>query len=117
MYGKLIKGELVVAPLNYLTEDGQMIFNFNKDLKLMKEHGFKEIVKREPEHDPITQYLKLSHYEETDTNIVEVYIVEEKPLTQEEKIVALQEAHKEAQAQLDTVSEAVDFLLFNKMKA
>lgn len=116
MYGKLIKGELVVAPLNYLTEDGQMIFNFNKDLKLMKEHGFKEITKREPEHDPITQQLKLSHYEETDTNIVEVYTVEEKPLTQEEKIVALQEAHKEAQAQLATVSEAVDFILFNQMQ-
>lgn len=114
MYGKLIKGELVVAPLNYLTEDGQMIFNFSKDLKLMKEHGFKEITKREPEYDPITQQLKLSHYEETDTNIVEVYIVEEKPQTQEELIASLQKANAESKEQMAAISEAVDYLLFNQ---
>ena len=114
MYGKLVEDNLVIAPLNYLTEDGQMIFNFNKDLKLMKEHGFKEITKREPEHDPSNQQLKFSHYEETASNIVEVYIVEEKPQTQEELIASLQKANAESKEQMAIISEAVDYLLFNQ---
>ena len=116
MYGKMVKGELLLAPVNYLTETNQMIFNFNKDVELMKEHGFKEIIKKEPEYIPQTQQLHFSHYEETDTNIIEVYTVEERPLSQEEKIVALQEAHKEAKEQMATISEAVDFILFNQMQ-
>lgn len=49
MYGKLTQGGIEYAPSVYKTEKGSMIFNFNNNIELMKENGFKEIIDTPPE--------------------------------------------------------------------
>ena len=51
MYGKIINGELVYAPMNYKTSEGILITNFNTNEDLMKRYGFKKINGVEPEYD------------------------------------------------------------------
>ena len=43
MYGKIINGKLIFAPMNYKTSDGVLITNFNTNEDLMKKYGFKKI--------------------------------------------------------------------------
>ena len=91
MYGKLIDGKLVYAPKNYLTDDNRMIFNFNNNVKLMKNNGFKEVEDIVPSYDATTHYVIKVGYDEGEDKIVVNYEVLEKELTYAEKLTSQQE--------------------------
>ena len=68
-YVKLISEvQIQYPPVNYITEEGVTIFNFNKNEDALIRNGFKELVyaKREANKD-----YKIT-YEETDTQIKEI---------------------------------------------
>ena len=86
MYGKLIDGVIKYAPTNYLTENGKMILNFNTNIEVMLENGFKEIINVVPSYDANTQVVTMDSYTEEDTTITVNYVVPAKPLTKEEQL-------------------------------
>ncbi len=86
MYGKLINGVIKYAPANYLTETGKMIFNFNTNIEVMLENGFKEIINVVPSYDANTQVVTMDSYTEEATTITVNYVVTPKPLTKEEQL-------------------------------
>ena len=86
MYGKLIDGVIKYAPINYLTENGKMILNFNTNIEVMLENGFKEIINVVPSYDANTQVVTRDSYTEEDTTITVNYVVTAKPLTKEEQL-------------------------------
>lgn len=86
MYGKLIDGVLKYAPINYLTENGKMILNFNTNIEVMLENGFKEIINVVPSYDANTQVVTMDSYTEEATTIAVNYVVTAKPLTKEEQL-------------------------------
>lgn len=86
MYGKLIDGVIKYAPTNYLTENGKMILNFNTNIEVMLENGFKEIINVVPSYDANTQVVTMDSYTEGDTTITVNYVVTAKPLTKEEQL-------------------------------
>ena len=86
MYGKLIDGVLKYAPTNYLTENGKMILNFNTNIEVMLENGFKEIINVVPSYDANTQVVTRDRYTEEATTITVNYVVTAKPLTKEEQL-------------------------------
>lgn len=69
MYGKLVNGELIMAPSEFELEDGTVIQNFNRNIDKMKEHGFKAIIDSKPLYDIDTQYCELVAYQETFSRI------------------------------------------------
>lgn len=75
MYGKIINGKLIFAPINYKTSDGILITNFNTNEDLMKKYGFKKINGVEPEYDEERECLIISSFEELDTEIKVAYEV------------------------------------------
>ena len=91
MYGKLIDGKLVYAPKNYLTDDNRMIFNFNNNVELMKNNGFKEVEDIVPSYDATTHYVIKVGYDEGEDKIVVNYDVLQKELTYAEKLTSQQE--------------------------
>lgn len=58
MYGKLINGEIIMAPEEMVLEDGSVIKNFNRQINKMVEHGFKPVVDTKPGYDVHTQYCE-----------------------------------------------------------
>ena len=86
MYGKLIDGVIKYAPTNYLTENGKMILNFNTNIEVMLENGFKEIINVVPSYDANTQVVTMDSYTEEATTITINYVVTAKPLTKEEQL-------------------------------
>ena len=91
MYGKLIDGKLVYAPKNYLTDDNRMIFNFNNNVELMKNNGFKEVEDIVPSYDATTHYVIKVGYDEGEDKIIVNYEVLKKELTYAEKLTSQQE--------------------------
>lgn len=67
-YGKLENGKLIIAPKNYITEDGATICNFTSSVDIMLEYGFKEVVRAEKDADK--EYIIT--WEETETQLIEV---------------------------------------------
>ena len=94
-YGILINNELEYAPNRYTTDEGQLIVNFDKNIEVMKQHGFKIVVDEKPEYDKDLQSLSVVGYEETDDSITIIYeilnIPEPKPTpTLEERVISLE---------------------------
>lgn len=73
MYAKITEGELIYAPLNYVTENGNMILNFGKNIELMTEFGFKPVQKQIPDYDIDTETIYQSEYQETEDSIIIIY--------------------------------------------
>lgn len=101
MYAKLIKDKLNYAPRNYNTGEN-LILNFNKNIQLMNQYGYKEVIDIKPNYDNSTHYLSVENYTENDENIVVNYklneIVANNEPTLEEQI---REQVKEILAQLE----------------
>lgn len=94
-YGILINNELEYAPNRYTTDEGQLIVNFDKNIEVMEQHGFKIVVDEKPEYDKDLQSLSIVGYEETDDSITIIYEVlntpEPKPTpTLEERVISLE---------------------------
>lgn len=64
MYGKIINGELVFAPVNYKTSDGVLITNFNTNEDLMTKYEFKKINGIKPEYDEDKECIIVKSFEE-----------------------------------------------------
>lgn len=64
MYGKIINNQLVYAPLNYKTNNGQLITNFNTNEDLMVKYGFKKINGIKPEYDENKECVIVKSFEE-----------------------------------------------------
>ena len=77
MYGKLINGELVIAPQEFTLEDGTIISDSNRNIKAMKSQGYKAIVDSKPIYDVDTQYCELVGYQETYSRIRFVWEIKE----------------------------------------
>lgn len=70
MYARLENGVLEYAPVNFKLSDGRIIINFNKDVELMKKHGFKEVIVEEKNFDPTTEQIIIVDYVEQDEKII-----------------------------------------------
>ncbi|MBP3909624.1 MAG: hypothetical protein J6D33_11940 [Turicibacter sp.] len=94
-YGILINNELEYAQSRYTTDEGQLIVNFDKNIEVMVQHGFKIVVDEKPEYNKDLQSLSVVDYEETDDSITIIYEVlntpEPKPTpTLEERVISLE---------------------------
>lgn len=94
-YGILINNELEYAQSRYTTDEGQLIVNFDKNIEVMVQHGFKIVVDEKPEYNKDLQSLSVIGYEETDDSITIIYEVlntpEPKPTpTLEERVISLE---------------------------
>ena len=74
-YGILINNELEYAQSRYTTDEGQLIVNFDKNIEVMVQHGFKIVVDEKPEYNKDLQSLSIVGYEETDDSITIIYEV------------------------------------------
>ena len=63
-----------------------MIFNFNTNVVVMKEYGFKEVINVVPSYDANTQTLTMDGYIEDANTITVKYVITAKPLSKEEQI-------------------------------
>ena len=77
MYGKLINGELSIAPQEFTLEDGTIISDFNRNIKAMKSQGYKAIVDSKPIYDVDTQYCELVGYQETFSRIKYIWEIKD----------------------------------------
>lgn len=77
MYVKLENNVIKYAPKNYTDENGYTILNFNSDIELLTQYGYKELVQSEK---PTTDRRYEITYTETEDSINEVitYIETEK---------------------------------------
>lgn len=76
MYAKLENGQLTCAPKNYKTPT-HLILNFDKNVELMEQYGFKQVVEVRPDYDYETQYLYEDNYTEEETHIYVNYVVKD----------------------------------------
>ena len=109
MYGKLVDGELIEAPVNYTSEDGNVITGFNKSIFHMVKYGFKPVNQNIPPYDAYSQRIVFSRYEETEDMILAHYDVIDKlkPDSYEElqtKVTTLEE-------ELLNTQNAIDYLI------
>ena len=109
MYGKLVNGELIEAPVNYTSEDGNVITGFNKSVFHMIKYGFKPVNQNIPPYDAYSQRIVFSRYEETEDMILAHYDVVDKlkPDSYEElqtKVTTLEE-------ELLNTQNAIDYLI------
>ena len=94
-YGILINNELEYAQSRYTTDEGQLIVNFDKNIEVMAQHGFKIVVDEKPEYNKDLQSLSIVGYEETDDSITIIYEVLNTPEpkatpTLEERVISLE---------------------------
>ena len=106
MYGKLVNGKLIEAPINYTSEDGNVITGFNKSIFHMIKYGFKPVNQNIPPYDAYSQRIVFSRYEETEDMILAHYDVIDKlkPDSYEElqtKVTTLEEELLNAQNAID----------------
>ena len=94
-YGILINNELEYAQSRYTTDEGQLIVNFDKNIEVMVQHGFKIVVDEKPEYNKDLHSLSVVGYEETDDSITIIYEVLNTPEpkatpTLEERVISLE---------------------------
>lgn len=94
-YGILINNELEYAQSRYTTDEGQLIVNFDKNIEVMVQHGFKIVVDEKPEYNKDLQSLSIVGYEETDDSITIIYELLNTPEpkatpTLEERVISLE---------------------------
>ena len=109
MYGRLVDGKLIEAPVNYTSEDGNVITGFNKSVFHMIKYGFKPVNQNIPPYDAYSQRIVFSRYEETEDAILAHYDVIDKlkPDSYEElqtKVTTLEE-------ELLNTQNAIDYLI------
>ena len=109
MYGRLVDGKLIEAPVNYTSEDGNVITGFNKSVFHMIKYGFKPVNQNIPPYDAYSQRIVFSRYEETEDMILAHYDVIDKlkPDSYEElqtKVTTLEE-------ELLNTQNAIDYLI------
>lgn len=121
MYAKLENGQLTYVPKNYKTPT-HLILNFNKNVKLMEQYGFKEVVEVRPDYDYETQYLYEDNYTEDETHIYVNYVVKDiEPIHQEptleERVEELEKVVEEQRVYIEEQREFIEkYKLLNLLK-
>lgn len=116
MLGKLVGGKLTYPPKNYKLDDGRLIINFNKNEKLIKQYGYKEIIDVKPDYDEASQYIRVANYTEDDNAITINYEVVDIPVSEPTELELLtQQVYENTEAIADTQS-AIDFILFGDVR-
>lgn len=110
MYGKIVNDELIEAPKELVLDDGTVVENFNRSISLMKQHGFRPVIKDEPGHDVETQYCKFVGYEDTGYYIRFVYELEDiefskAEIQNKEAQKAMEMLNMDFQTQVQTLSD------------
>lgn len=98
MYAKLENNKLIYAPRNLTTKEHKII-NFNKNIVLMEQYGYKNVVDIKPEYDSNTHYLSVESYTENEENIIINYklneiIIDNTP-SLEERVAELERINQE----------------------
>lgn len=88
MHGRLINGTLYIAPKDLVTDEGKVILDFDTNEELMKQMGYKLVVRNVPEYDSETQSVTLGGYTEDDNTIAVNYIVITIPVDPKEQLKA-----------------------------
>lgn len=78
MYAKLVEGKINYAPVNFMAPNGRLILNFNKNVSLMTEFGFKLVLEDIPSYNHNECVLYVYEYVETDDSITIVYKTRDK---------------------------------------
>lgn len=73
MYGKIVDGELVLAPDTYESASGLIIYNFNLQEDLLKEFGYKKIIDKTIDNP--NNYDLIVKYSQSDESILITYTV------------------------------------------
>lgn len=93
MYAKIENDKIIYAPKNYNTGKN-LILNFNKNIELMKQCGFKKVIDNKPHYDNSVQYITDNGYVENSDNIIIKYIINEieeiQEPTLEERVIHLE---------------------------
>lgn len=111
MYGKLERnGELIEAPNQLELEDGTIIENFNKSIKLMTEHGFKPVIDTKPGYNVATEYCNFICYRDTgryircEWEVVDIEFTEAE-IQNKEAQKAMEMLNMDFQAQVQTLPD------------
>ena len=112
MYGKLNGEGVEYAPINYETEDGNLILNFNKNEQLMTQYGYKMVIEQIPEYDINTQRIYVNKYMENRNSITIVYeVIEIEPTDAQivnNKLVELEQIANSLNSQLDELNSEIE---------
>lgn len=90
-YAKVVDGALIEAPRNLKLDDGNIIFNFNYDVNIMKEHGFKPIEKNIPNFNTETESVCVENFIDNGNHIVVNYKVIQNQATLKNRVESLEE--------------------------
>lgn len=90
-YAKVVDGALIEAPRNLKLDDGNIIFNFNYDVNIMKEHGFKPIEKNIPNFNTETESVCVENFIDNGKHIVVNYKVIQNQATLKNRVESLEE--------------------------
>ena len=101
-YAKVVDGALIEAPRNLKLDDGSIIFNFNYDVNIMKEHGFKPIEKNIPNFNTETESVCVENFIDNGKHIVVNYKVIQNQATLKNRVESLEELN------VDMVATAFD---------
>ena len=111
MYGKLNGEGVEYAPINYETDDGNLILNFNKNEQLMIQYGYKMVIEQIPEYDINTQRIYVSKYIENRNSIIIIYeVIEIEPTNTQivnNKLVELEQTANSLNSQLDELNSEI----------
>ena len=111
MYGKLNGEGVEYAPINYETEDGNLILNFNKNEQLMTQYGYKMVIEQIPEYDINTQRIYVNKYMENGNSITIIYeVIEIEPTDAQivnNKLVELEQIANSLNSQLDELNSEI----------
>lgn len=117
MYAKLKNNNLTYAQKNFDT-GVNLILNFNKNVELMKQYGFKEVIDNKPDYDSSTQYLSVDGYVENEDNIVINYKINEIEInnepTLEERVAELERINEEQYQTIQELSSLMKSSLLKK---
>ena len=71
MYGRFINGVFEAAPVNFMTEDGITICNFDRDTDKLSRYGFKEVQSQPMPDLAYNQTAEPVYTEDEQGNIIE----------------------------------------------
>lgn len=105
MYGKINGEGIEYAPINYETEDGNLILNFNKSEQLMTQYGYKMVIEQIPKYNINTERIYEKEYIENEDNIMIIYeVIKIEPTNEQiaiDKLIELEQTTSLLNLQLD----------------
>ena len=111
MYGKLNGEGVEYAPINYETEDGNLILNFNKNEQLMTQYGYKMVIEQIPEYDINIERIYEKEYIENEDNIMIIYeTIKIEPTNEQiaiDKLIKLEQTTSSLNLQLDNLDSEI----------